>query len=184
MECVAQILLLTLIVCRKQELIHQVVPIRALKPRFLGLLRRQHPTRLFNASTLICTGCMYALLLDQVSCILEEDQDERIRFQESAIKTLGEFEHQETTWQKNFELERTFGDKAADLVARFGGSWKFLLTLIGFILSWCTLNMIVPVPWDPYPFILLNLFLSMMAGFQAPVRLFVYKKGRLTGRLS
>lgn len=61
------------------------------------------------------------------------------------------------------------GEKAADGVAKFGGSWGFLLALGAFIGGWAALNLIVPAPWDPFPFILLNLFLSMLASTQAPV---------------
>ncbi len=68
------------------------------------------------------------------------------------------------------EEESTFGDGIADTVASFGGSWTFII-LFGFVLTIYTLINIVlkGKAWDPYPFILLNLFLSMLAAIQAPV---------------
>jgi uncharacterized membrane protein len=68
------------------------------------------------------------------------------------------------------EEEATFGERIADSVARFGGSWTFIITF-GFVLSiYVTVNaMLRGSAWDPYPFILLNLFLSMLAAIQAPV---------------
>jgi len=68
------------------------------------------------------------------------------------------------------EEKETFGERVADSVARFGGSWTFIITF-GFVLSiYVTLNaMLRRSAWDPYPFILLNLFLSMLAAIQAPV---------------
>ena len=65
----------------------------------------------------------------------------------------------------------TLGQRAADAVARFGGSWTFIL-LFGFIIvSWMTANMVLlrREAFDPYPFILLNLVLSCVAALQAPV---------------
>jgi CRP/FNR family cyclic AMP-dependent transcriptional regulator len=68
------------------------------------------------------------------------------------------------------EEKETFGERVADSVARFGGSWTFIITF-GFVLSiYVTINaMLRRSAWDPYPFILLNLFLSMLAAIQAPV---------------
>jgi len=60
--------------------------------------------------------------------------------------------------------------KMADKVASFGGSWKFIIYFLVFIIGWVIVNLyLVTKPFDPYPFILLNLFLSMLAAFQAPV---------------
>jgi uncharacterized membrane protein len=68
------------------------------------------------------------------------------------------------------EEDASFGDRLADTVARFGGSWRFIISF-GFVLVvYSTLNVALKNrAWDPYPFILLNLFLSMLAAIQAPV---------------
>ncbi len=69
--------------------------------------------------------------------------------------------------------ELTFGQRIADKVASFGGSWPFIIIFICFLLAWVGLNVFIFLnhksPFDPYPFILLNLFLSMIAAIQAPV---------------
>jgi uncharacterized membrane protein len=86
------------------------------------------------------------------------------------------------------EEEATFGEKIADEVARFGGSWAFII-LFAIVLSIYTLiNIGLGLKaWDPYPFILLNLFLSMLAAIQAPVIMMSQnrqdKKDRLRGEL-
>jgi len=68
------------------------------------------------------------------------------------------------------EERLTFGDRLADSVARFGGSWSFIMAF-GFVLVvYAGVNVVLATrAWDPYPFILLNLFLSMLAAVQAPV---------------
>jgi uncharacterized membrane protein len=64
----------------------------------------------------------------------------------------------------------TFGERLADKVASFGGSWTFLILFSAFILGWVALNsLMLAGGFDPYPYILLNLFLSMLASIQAPI---------------
>jgi CRP/FNR family cyclic AMP-dependent transcriptional regulator len=68
------------------------------------------------------------------------------------------------------EEEMTFGQRIADEVARFGGSWTFIMLFAALLLIYTTSNIVLRGrAWDPYPFILLNLFLSMLAAIQAPV---------------
>jgi uncharacterized membrane protein len=73
--------------------------------------------------------------------------------------------------QDEIEAELTFGQKIADRVAAFGGSWTFIITFFSFILLWMTINIsfLASKPFDPYPFILLNLILSCLAAIQAPI---------------
>jgi uncharacterized membrane protein len=69
-----------------------------------------------------------------------------------------------------FEEEMSFGDEVADTVARFGGSWSFIVSFSLAIVTYTLINIFLRgKAWDPYPFILLNLFLSMLAAIQAPV---------------
>jgi uncharacterized membrane protein len=64
----------------------------------------------------------------------------------------------------------TFGEKLADKVASFGGSWTFLMCFAAVLLAWVALNtLLLTRAFDPYPYILLNLFLSMLASVQAPI---------------
>jgi uncharacterized membrane protein len=68
------------------------------------------------------------------------------------------------------EEQTTFGNRLADGVARFGGSWSFILWCLGILTAYVCLNVgLAHTAWDPYPFILLNLFLSMLAAIQAPI---------------
>jgi uncharacterized membrane protein len=68
------------------------------------------------------------------------------------------------------EAEMTFGDRVSDSVAAFGGSWKFIIAFALVLTGYSTLSIVLGErSWDPYPFILLNLFLSMLAAIQAPV---------------
>jgi uncharacterized membrane protein len=81
----------------------------------------------------------------------------------------------------------TMADRVADRVARFGGSWRFIGSFSVTLLVYVSVNLILPRPWDPYPYILLNLFLSMLAAVQAPVIMMSQNrqdaKDRLRGEL-
>jgi CRP/FNR family cyclic AMP-dependent transcriptional regulator len=86
------------------------------------------------------------------------------------------------------ESESTFGERIADTVAAFGGSWTFILTFLGILIVYTATNVALSnSAWDPYPFILLNLFLSMLAALQAPVIMMSQNrqdtKDRLRGEL-
>ena len=65
----------------------------------------------------------------------------------------------------------TFADRAADVIAEFGGSWKFIISSIALFVIWVAMNTILltRTPFDPYPFILLNLALNMVTALQAPI---------------
>ena len=68
------------------------------------------------------------------------------------------------------EEEETFGERVADTVASFGGSWTFIIAFGVVLVAYSSTNVLLRHrAWDPYPFILLNLFLSMLAAIQAPI---------------
>ena len=84
---------------------------------------------------------------------------------------------------RNTNLEHesalTFGERLADKVASFGGSWTFLMTFATILLFWVVLNsLMLAQAFDPYPYILLNLFLSMLASVQAPIIMMSQKPPR------
>jgi uncharacterized membrane protein len=86
------------------------------------------------------------------------------------------------------EEQATRGEHIADAVARFGGSWAFIITFAIILTVYSTINVVLGrSAWDPYPFILLNLFLSMLAAIQAPVIMMSQnrqdKKDRVRGEL-
>jgi len=86
------------------------------------------------------------------------------------------------------EQEASFGERIADTVAGFGGSWTFIITFLSVLVVYTAINILLgKSAWDPYPYILLNLFLSMLAALQAPVIMMSQNrqdtKDRLRGEL-
>ncbi|WP_427148486.1 DUF1003 domain-containing protein [Rhizobium leguminosarum] len=70
-----------------------------------------------------------------------------------------------------FSADASFGERIADSIARIGGSWSFIIAFFVFLVAWTVINTIILVSgaFDPYPFVFLNLILSMLAAIQAPI---------------
>jgi CRP/FNR family cyclic AMP-dependent transcriptional regulator len=144
-----------------------------------------------------------AIALEEVSCIEVDRDDISILLQRKPhagmdmLTVLGRQFHASqqlirvrATRNPNeiIEKEATFGERLADSVARFGGSWSFISLFAAVLVVYTAANSILRrSAWDPYPFILLNLFLSMLAAIQAPVIMMSQNrqdtKDRLRGEL-
>jgi CRP/FNR family cyclic AMP-dependent transcriptional regulator len=98
--------------------------------------------------------------LDMLTVLAQEIHTAQSKIRERAMRNANEI----------IDEKETFGERIADRVASFGGSWTFII-LFGLALTAYTLisNVMRGKSWDPYPYILLNLFLSMLASIQAPV---------------
>jgi uncharacterized membrane protein/uncharacterized membrane protein YeaQ/YmgE (transglycosylase-associated protein family) len=101
------------------------------------------------------------------------DLEERIRrlstFERGVFTDLLASQRWSRDPNQSFDAQTTFGERVADRVAQFGGSWTFI-GLFGIVLiGWMALNGQLIRPFDPYPFILLNLVLSCLAALQAPI---------------
>jgi uncharacterized membrane protein len=86
--------------------------------------------------------------------------------------------HQQETWHDKHKASLTKGQRAADIMRNGMGSWPFVGSFIGFMLIWAAINTwaLATQAWDPYPYILLNLLLSMLAGLQGAILLIAAKR--------
>lgn len=91
----------------------------------------------------------------------------------NVARHIAERTHISRNTLKEYDASITFGQRAADAVAKFGGSWAFIVVFAIVLISWVVLNSYILINYskafDPYPYILLNLFLSMLASIQAPI---------------
>jgi uncharacterized membrane protein len=87
------------------------------------------------------------------------------------IQSFVERKHVSRNISKAYDDDRTLGERVADRVALFGGSWTFILLFATVLTAWVVVNSVLLLNrgFDPYPYILLNLFLSMIAAIQAPI---------------
>ncbi len=123
------------------------------KEQFIGITELNVYRRLYLSS----------LLSKEQGELAVIDQDVMNAFKNNAI--LSENIHDD------FDARLTIGQRVADRVASFGGSWTFILSFFLFILLWMLINIrfLAGNAFDPYPFILLNLILSCLAAIQAPI---------------
>lgn len=112
---------------------------------------------------------MAASKKDLVNIILEDEYDKDMAEEELLHLLLQRKVSQNVNTVQNERL--TFGQKMADGIARFAGSWTFIITFVVCLLLWIAVNTLALFgePFDSYPFILLNLLLSCVAAIQAPV---------------
>jgi uncharacterized membrane protein len=103
--------------------------------------------------------------------VLEKEKGELSALEEQIINSLKEQELLSKNINIEFDLQLPYGERLADRLADFAGSWSFITIFFGVLLLWIAINTIVLIwrPFDPYPFILLNLILSCLAAMQAPV---------------
>jgi uncharacterized membrane protein len=99
--------------------------------------------------------------------------DEAGESEQRVVESLSRRLHISHDVNREFEESLTVGQRLADRIAIFGGSWTFILIFVAALLAWVVLNTAVLArvarPFDPYPYIFLNLILSMLAALQAPV---------------
>jgi uncharacterized membrane protein len=103
--------------------------------------------------------------------MLESERGELSIIEQKVLQSIKEHELLAMNVDKEFENNWSSGERLADAIARFGGSWTFILCFGGFLALWIMINTVafdLHSP-DPYPFILLNLVLSCLAAIQAPI---------------
>jgi len=133
------------------------------------LIRKQHPD--WNPEHLICLSCLNRFRAEYVEDALVEQRGEITSVESAVIETLKEQEMLSRNINAEFDRELGFGERLADKVASFGGSWRFMIFFAAVLAGWIAINsfFLFRRPFDPYPFILLNLILSCLAAIQAPI---------------
>jgi len=119
----------------------------------------------------ICTADLQKFRHEYVKSLLEAERGELTALDNEVLESLRQQEILSRNPEVDPEDDATFGQRLADRVAAFGGSWKFLISFGIVLFLWMTVNSVVLIfkPFDPYPFIFLNLILSCLAAIQAPV---------------
>jgi uncharacterized membrane protein len=119
----------------------------------------------------ICLDDLQRFQHDYVEKLLEAEKGEITQLEQEVLDSLRDQEILSHNPESEFDATLTLGQRMADKIADFGGSWVFLSAFGAVIVAWIVTNTIVLAakPFDPYPYILLNLLLSCLAAIQAPV---------------
>jgi uncharacterized membrane protein len=155
--------------CGMNKSRHQTVPVSFLTAGMDGLARRRKPE--LTADAPICHACLNQLRTDYVREEMEQDRGKLSALEQEVVKSLQDNQLVTDNLNREFEKGLKFSGRIADKVASFGGSWSFIGIFFGIMAIWIVVNTVVLLeqPFDPYPFILFNLVLSMMAAIQAPI---------------
>jgi uncharacterized membrane protein len=147
----------------------QAVIAEAIGEPVASLIRKDHPD--WTGAGYVCRTDLARYRTRLVHSLLEAEKGELTRLEQEVLKSLREHELIATDVEQAFEKVRTGGERWADRIAAFGGSWTFLAVFGAFTGLWILANSLVLFrhPIDPFPFILLNLLLSCLAAIQAPI---------------
>ena len=133
------------------------------------LIKRDRPD--WTGTRGICTNCHDQYRAKKLLGYLEAEYDKISEMEKAVVTKVARRGRVARLVDKQYESQMTFGEHVADKVAQFGGSWTFIMIFGAILLIWMGVNswLLVRHPFDPYPFILLNLVLSTIAALQAPV---------------
>lgn len=158
-------------------------PLATVSEGVAALARAERPA--LTPNSLICTVDRARLRRLRVERLLAAERGDLGELEREVLTSL---EHGETVAEdvEGAYAERlSFGERAADAVASFGGSWSFILGFCGLLVVWMGLNAawLTARPFDPFPFILLNLILSCIAALQAPIIMMSQRRQEQKDRL-
>ncbi len=156
-------------ICGKMKQPGEVVPAELVRDSINETIRKTNPE--WSADGYICIPDLNRFRATHVQEVLEAEKGEVAELERQVVNSLREQELFAHNMNEEYDSQRTFGERLADRIAEFGGSWGFILLFCATLLTWIAVNSVALLarPFDPYPFILLNLVLSCLAAIQAPV---------------
>ena len=156
-------------ICGKSLPARNLVSAEIVRTELAAEIRESFPS--WSAEMFICREDLAKVRGKYVHDMLESERGELSSLETDVVRSLQEHEILSANVDAELDQHWSFGERLADKIATFGGSWAFLICFGVFLLIWILLNSIVLLwrPLDPYPFIFLNLILSCLAAIQAPI---------------
>ena len=169
-------------ICGKQKAKDDVVPAASVRASIADRIVQEHPA--WSPEGYICHADLNRFRSAYVRDVLKKEQDEYSSLEETTGYTLTG-DHLPKNDYTEYEKDLTFGERVSDRIAGFAGSWSFIAVFAGLVILWVALNtwILLTRPFDPYPFILLNLVLSVLAALQAPVIIMSQNRQEIRDRL-
>jgi uncharacterized membrane protein len=148
---------------------NQLMPAAMVRPAIAELILREHPD--WSEDSFVCHRELNRFRSMHVQQVLESERGELSALEHDVISSMREGELIAENAEESAVAQATLGERLADKIATFGGSWTFLISFGAVLLVWVVVNSVALLsrPFDPFPFILLNLVLSCLAAIQAPV---------------
>jgi uncharacterized membrane protein len=154
-----------------------------LRPELAERIRRDHPH--LPPHALISREALAEVRGQIVGEILRDEHGEITDLERQVIESLAHQEVVSENVEEEFEEHRSLGDRMADDLASFGGSWRFIISFTVVLLIWMAINFVLGArhAFDAYPFMALNLVLSCLAAIQAPIIMMSQKRQEQKDRL-
>lgn len=159
----------TCAVCGKSFSSNNVVSGEIVRKEIADEIVKAYPD--WSADKFICKADLTKFRGNYVHSLLESEKGELSDLEHEVVRSMQEHELLSSDVDSEFEQKWSLGERMADRIATFGGSWAFLILFGVFLLAWIGMNSLVLLsrPPDPYPYIFLNLILSCLAAIQAPI---------------
>ncbi len=156
-------------ICGKSIAVRNLVPGIAVQDAVTEAILQEHPA--WSRDQFICRPDLNRYRSQYVHNLLASEKGELTSLEAEVLASLRDHDTLSKNITNEFEGEWTLGERLADRIAGFGGSWMFLISFALFLAFWIGLNsfLLYTRPPDPYPYILLNLVLSCIAAIQAPI---------------
>ena len=156
-------------ICSRDNSKVELVPSAVVRPSLGEYIKTKYPK--WSPEGYICRDDLKKFRSDYLYQILQDEKGELTNLEKEVIEKLNEYESISSNIEDEFYTKLSFGQKLSDKIASFGGSWKFIIIFFSILLIWMFINtyLLLTKPFDPYPFILLNLVLSCLASIQAPI---------------
>jgi uncharacterized membrane protein len=170
-------------ICGKQKRKTDLVSAELIQTSIINKITKEHPA--WSVEGYICHTDLNQFRKEYIRELLEKEKNEYTSLRETDKLSVKEGDHLPKNINIEFERELTFGEHLADRIAGFAGSWLFIAVFAGIIFLWVTLNsyILLTRPFDPYPYILLNLFLSVLTAIQAPIIIMSQNRLEMRDRL-
>lgn len=156
-------------ICHQSRVLSQLLPASMVRGGVLDMICENHAD--WDNGGYICFGCLNRYRAAYVQQLMEKDLGELDELEQEVVKSLQDNALLSANTNEEYERALTLGDHIADKVSAFGGSWTFIIWFFIFFAAWILTNTVLVFirPLDPYPFIFLNLMLSLLAAIQAPI---------------
>jgi len=156
-------------ICGKTFARQDLVPGSSVRDAVVKEIVLDYPN--WSSESFICQPDLTKYRAKYVHTLLESEKGEISNLEQEVLNSIRDQELLTKNVDAEFEEKWSLGERLADRIATFGGSWVFLICFGAFLTLWIGANTIVLAwhPPDPYPFILLNLILSCLAAIQAPI---------------
>lgn len=155
--------------CQQMRPYDLLIPSEMLRVALKETIKKHDPS--WAPGGMLCVDCLDLLREEYVEDALKEEVGALTELEQEVIRSMKEQETLTENINVAFEKNITFGQHIADHVASFGGSWIFIGTFFLVLAMWIAINSASTLlhPFDPFPYILLNLILSCLAAIQAPI---------------